>query len=73
MSISSCPSDQDKYRSDRETELYTSIKSLVKQIATGMCIPTGMSGQFDIAFKVDRQKIVAKVFREIGEELEKEC
>lgn len=69
MSTSSCPSEQEKYRSEREEEVYKNSKILLKQIVLNMCIPDGMTGQFDIAFKVDRQKQVARALRELGEEL----
>lgn len=75
MSTSSCPSDppeltEDQARAQREEEVYQKSKEFLRQIAVNLCIPEGMSGKFDIAFKVDRQKQIARAMRELAEELD---
>ena len=72
MSTSSCPSEQEKHKLEREEEVYQNSKILLKQIVLNMCIPDGMTGQFDLAFKVDRQRCIARALRDLGEEFGKE-
>lgn len=70
--MSSCPSDQpdaDEVRTQREEEVYQRAKEFIKMIAVNMCIPEGTSGNFDVAFKVDRQKQIARALRDVAEEL----
>lgn len=70
MSTSSCQNDIE-IRSKREEEIYTRSKDFLRQVATNLCIPEGMSGKFDLAFKVDRQKQIARAMKDIAQELEK--
>lgn len=71
--MSSCPEDQpdvEELRAKREEEVYQKSKELFKMFAVNMCIPEGISGNFDIAFKVDRQKQIARALRDVAKELE---
>ncbi len=72
MSTSSCQNespDYEKTKADREEEVYRKAKDFLRTVATNLCIPEGISGQFDMAFNVDRQKCIARAMKELGEEL----
>lgn len=70
MSTSSCQNDPSEIKKQREEEVFAKAKDFLRMIVTNMCIPEGMSGNFDIAFKVDRQKQIVRAMREVAEELD---
>jgi len=72
MSTSSCQNEQydrEKLKAEREEEVYKKSKEFLRIVAVNLCIPEGVSGQFDTAFNVDRQKCIARAMKELGEEL----
>lgn len=69
MSTSSCQDDSRKIVEEREKEVYSKSKEFFRLIVQNMCLPEGMTGHFDIAFHIDRQKIIAKALIDLGKEL----
>jgi len=75
-SPSSCPNENDsleeqaKVKADREKEVEEKSLAFLRTVTQNLCGYTGMSGQIDLAFKVDRQKIMAKVLRRLADEHE---
>lgn len=71
--MSSCQSEFSdiEMREAREREVFEAAKNFLRIITTNLCVPEGISGKYDIAFKVDRQKCVARAMREIADELDK--
>lgn len=67
--MSSCQDDHDRIVAQREQDVYDKAKGFLKHVVNNLCIPEGMTGQFDIAFKIDRQKIIARVLEDLGKEL----
>lgn len=71
--MSSCQNEfsDEEMRNAREEEILASAKNFLRTVATNLCVPEGISGKYDIAFKVDRQKCIAKAMREVADELDK--
>lgn len=72
MSTSLCPEGSDPIVAQREQDVYDNSKIFFRHIVTNMCIPEGMTGQFDIAFSINRKKILARVLQDLGKELEED-
>lgn len=73
--MSSCPDDQpevsqEEARVRREEEVYEKAKSFLRQVVVNLCIPEGITGRFDIAFKVDRQKEIMRAMKDLVKEFE---
>lgn len=73
--MSSCQNEaevEEKTRKQREEEIRVRSKAFLKTIAENMCIPEGISGRIDVAFAINRTKIIAEVMVELGKELQQD-
>ena len=59
-----------KMRKEREVQIYSSIQNFLRPIVSNTLVLEGISGNFDMAFKVNRKKIVAQYLRDLADELE---
>ena len=64
--MSSC---QKGFKKKRERDIYNQSKNFIKQIVVNMCVPEGFSGHVDLAFHVERKRIIAKALRDLSKEL----
>lgn len=69
MSKSSCPCESE-VKEKREDEIRAKAYRFLKRVAQNLVIPEGVSGRVDIAFKINRKKLVADAMRKIVEELD---
>lgn len=54
----------------RHQEIKEKGHRFLKQVALNLCVPEGISGKIDLAFKIDRKKLVAEILRDVAKELE---
>lgn len=52
----------------REQEIHAVCKEFLRGVITNLCLPEGVSGMMDIAFKIDRREIINKVLQELIDE-----
>ena len=69
--MSSCPnaSDEEEFRVKREGEVRDKVRAFLKTVALNLASLEGMSGTIDVAFKIDRQRIIAEVLVELGTDM----
>lgn len=70
--MSSCQNEYEDVREFREAEVRTAAKQFLRQVVVNLCAPEGLSGHVDLAFNVDRKKIISEVLIELGEEMKNE-
>lgn len=72
--MSSCPkkSEEKVLRERREDDVLKKMKAFLKRVCLNLCIYDGVTGRMDMAFKVDRNKIVIQALREVADEIKKE-
>lgn len=60
---------EDDVKKLREKAARQTALSFLRQIAHNLCLPKGFNGHIDLAFKVDRARIVGETMIQIGNEL----
>jgi len=72
MSTSSCPKNEsdedvkDAFTAEREKEVFDNARVLVKELVIGLCSPS----LTDMAFHLDKPKIIKRVLEDLVKELE---
>lgn len=73
MSQSSCPSlSPQEVKEGREKDIEDKATAFLRQVVQNMCVPEGINGRFDLAFKINRRQIIARVLKQLSKELEDE-
>lgn len=58
----------DDLKADREKTVQATCEKFLRRIAQNLSIPVGINGRFDIAFGIDRKRIIGKAMLKIGKE-----
>lgn len=56
-------------RVQRIQEVRVTVRSFLTQVVSNLCIPEGLSGKVDMAFKINRRKLIAETMIELGKEM----
>jgi hypothetical protein len=70
-STSSCLKESEA-KAWRQQDIRSRGLKFLRNVALNLCIYEGGSGKIDLALKINRKKEVAKLFREIADEIGKE-
>ena len=76
MSQSSCPNplpiDEEEVKVERIKEIEKKAEKFLRNVVFSMRVFEGISGRFDIAFKINRGPIIARIMRKLAKEIEDE-
>lgn len=61
---------QDEIRDGRKKEISEMSTAFLRNVVINLCTPEGISGHIDIAFGIDRCKIISEVLYNLAKELE---
>jgi len=57
-------------RLKRIVEIKREVRAFLRGVITNLCQLDGVSGHVDAALKIDRQRLIAKVMKELAAEIE---
>jgi len=73
MSQSSCRKhlsiEEEEVKLERIKDIELKSENFLRQVALNLCRLEGISGRLDIAFKIKRAPIIARVMKKIAKEL----
>lgn len=71
--MSSCQKSiitEDEAKDARIGDIKKATKQFLNEVIFNLCLPEGPSGRLDMAFNINRAKVILEVLKELSEELE---